>query len=870
MKLAEPVFLRGVFVAALASLVACSSSKTTAGEEPDRETVAPAGEARMPSVSQEGQDVEQQRRKVAIQKSLEEARRSMQLKLFEDARRAAAFVLKFEPNQEEARQILLAAEELLGERRGKLAGDFETRVLGGQVALQRDLAQARQDGAVGDAHMEAGRYGDAIESYNRGLMVLRLSVYVPPTSELRTMLETKLKNAQDLKERAEREVAEARRAASRKELEDAEQRLRIQRATRVDRLLTEANYDFQVGNFERAVQNIDMALHENPTSQHALALRDLAERARHESRLDLLRQDWKAEWSKTFDDLSSSDVPQTEAIKISDLDHWAKVSARKPLEFTGHGEEDSPEEKAIRDKLDTTKVEHRFAEATVQDWASHYAGITGVNFLVTAPVVALDPGATTLKDFRLPMMSVAQALENIGSVTGVRWVIRNGAVQLVTPENAKGRTVLRQYDVRDLVQGVPSKPGRELKLRAPGDEDAPAEEEGEAKPTVVDETKLVDMIRANVAPESWDAGGGSINPQRGILIVRNTKEVHAKLEKLLADLRGAVGLQVDVETRFLRVEDSFLQEVGVDFRGLGNQASEGVPGRGLENNNRQNAGFDDYGRRELINPATPGEIGTGTEPGLFFDDGGDGDVMARTENLWDRTLGGDELLDNGGGLSLQWAYLDDTELEIVLRAVQKNERSEQITAPRLLIFNNTRASMSVLRHTSYIRDFEVEIAQAAAVANPVVDVVRDGVVLDVRPVVSADRKFITMELRPTVMVLQTPIPTFTTTLGVGQPVSIQLPRTTLQRVRTTVTMPDGGTLMLGGMKLAEKQDKVSGVPVLQDIPIVSFFFSRKGTFTLNRKILMLIRAKIILSEEFEPARLPDDLQAELMNVGTVR
>jgi type II secretory pathway component GspD/PulD (secretin) len=173
--------------------------------------------------------------------------------------------------------------------------------------------------------------------------------------------------------------------------------------------------------------------------------------------------------------------------------------------------------------------------------------------------------------------------------------------------------------------------------------------------------------------------------------------------------------------------------------------------------------------------------------------------------------------------------------------------------------------MQALRHTSYIRDFDVEIAQAAAVANPIVDVVRDGVVLDVRPVVSADRRFITMELRPTVMALQFPIPTFTTTLGAGQPVSIQLPDVTLQSVRTTVTMPDGGSILLGGMKLAERQNIVSGVPLLKDLPILSFLFSRKGTFTLNRKIIILIKARIVISEEFEPKLIPDDFDTLLTN-----
>ena len=107
----------------------------------------------------------------------------------------------------------------------------------------------------------------------------------------------------------------------------------------------------------------------------------------------------------------------------------------------------------------------------------------------------------------------------------------------------------------------------------------------------------------------------------------------------------------------------------------------------------------------------------------------------------------------------------------------------------------------------------------------------------------------------TVMSLSLPIPTFTTTLGVGQPISIQLPSVTLQRIRTTVTMPDGGTMMLGGMRIAERVSLVSGVPVLKDLPGLSFLFSRKGTSVVNRKILILISAKIILMEEKEPVHV---------------
>ena len=129
---------------------------------------------------------------------------------------------------------------------------------------------------------------------------------------------------------------------------------------------------------------------------------------------------------------------------------------------------------------------------------------------------------------------------------------------------------------------------------------------------------------------------------------------------------------------------------------------------------------------------------------------------------------------------------------------------------------------------------------------------RDGVILDLRPTVSADRRFITMELRPTVAILTRPIATFQTTLANGPPVTIQLPELEIRRVRTTVTMPDGGTLLLGGLKFFEERRLDSGVPWISDIPLASFFFSRKGTYLEKRNLLVLIRARILRPEENEP------------------
>jgi type II secretory pathway component GspD/PulD (secretin) len=297
---------------------------------------------------------------------------------------------------------------------------------------------------------------------------------------------------------------------------------------------------------------------------------------------------------------------------------------------------------------------------------------------------------------------------------------------------------------------------------------------------------------------------------------------------------------VDIQARFITVEDNFLEDIGVDFRGLG------APGLGT------NSFFNDFG--DSTAQQTLGrELGSDTDLGAFLDENDNGDLRGRSENLFDSFLGDEDVLTGAGGLGVQWTYLSKLQLEMILTATSKSERVELVTAPRVLVFNTARSNLSVVNQVAYVQDFDVEIAQAASIADPIINIVEDGVILDVRPVVSADRRFLTLEVRPTVAQLQRPIRNFTTSLGVsGNSVTIQLPELDISRVRTSIPMPDGGTILLGGMKVHESQDLRSGVPILNKLPIFSFLFQRQGTFITNRKLLILLKASIVIPQEHEP------------------
>jgi type II secretory pathway component GspD/PulD (secretin) len=191
--------------------------------------------------------------------------------------------------------------------------------------------------------------------------------------------------------------------------------------------------------------------------------------------------------------------------------------------------------------------------------------------------------------------------------------------------------------------------------------------------------------------------------------------------------------------------------------------------------------------------------------------------------------------------------------------VSKYQTSNIVNAPSLTLRSGQRGNVKGMTTRTYVRDFEPEIAQAAVIAQPELDNVKNGVMLDVRAVASADRRFVTLELRPTVIDLVPDrfgfdLPQKTVSLGTqnSSDVTIELPELRIQRLRTTATVPDGGTLLLGGIKFFRDLVAESGVPVLSKVPILSFLFSRKAKTVQRRNLLILIKADVVVPDELAP------------------
>jgi type II secretory pathway component GspD/PulD (secretin) len=145
----------------------------------------------------------------------------------------------------------------------------------------------------------------------------------------------------------------------------------------------------------------------------------------------------------------------------------------------------------------------------------------------------------------------------------------------------------------------------------------------------------------------------------------------------------------------------------------------------------------------------------------------------------------------------------------------------------------------------------------AVTPNPVA--LPTGASLQVQATVSADKKYVTMNLTPAVTELLS-LARFNTSGGVAggaaQDTFIQLPETQLQMIQTTVSVPDGGTLLFGGMKKTAEIDTEAGVPILSKIPVLKRLYSNRTLVKDEQVLLILVKPTIIIQSEMEDRAFP--------------
>jgi len=228
-----------------------------------------------------------------------------------------------------------------------------------------------------------------------------------------------------------------------------------------------------------------------------------------------------------------------------------------------------------------------------------------------------------------------------------------------------------------------------------------------------------------------------------------------------------------------------------------------------------------------------------------------------------------------GGGTLGFAILSDLEAYFFMQAVQDDQRSNIMQAPKVTLFNGQQAFVSDTTQSPFVITVIPVVGDFAAAQQPVIVVLSEGTFLSVQAVVSSDRRFVRLTVVPFFSSIGK-VNTFTftgssssstssssdgpasaTTQRTGEATSssegttVQLPEFKFTTVTTTVSVPDGGTVLLGGIKRLTEERFENGIPILNKLPYINRLFNNVATFRSTSSLMMMVTPRIIIQEEEE-------------------
>jgi hypothetical protein len=187
----------------------------------------------------------------------------------------------------------------------------------------------------------------------------------------------------------------------------------------------------------------------------------------------------------------------------------------------------------VAKRLDAPLESFAFHEKTLDEGIALLAGRVGCNFYLdwhSLEAAGATRGDRFSFDIKNATASVAlkQMLATYMNNVRLAYRVEEGIVRISTADGLSHDTVVRVYDVRDLVQ-------EQLDREHQGPPDVPR-----ARVDSEGGNSIAKVITSSIDPASWrDAGGssGSVEYFAGRLIINQTPENHDAINQLLAAMR---------------------------------------------------------------------------------------------------------------------------------------------------------------------------------------------------------------------------------------------------------------------------------------------------------------------------------------------
>ena len=393
--------------------------------------------------------------------------------------------------------------------------------------------------------------------------------------------------------------------------------------------------------------------------------------------------------------------------------------------------------------------------------------------------------------------------------------------------------------------------------------------------------------------------GASANylPSGSKLVIRNTRDNIDQIDALVDAAMGVAPSQVDIQTKFLEINQNNVQELGFDWLLGPFSIGGGVYGSGGGGSNSLNSAnypFNSSGMNTVGSLRTGDQAISGNSIGALLAGQSGGSTTPAP-----------------GVFSVAGVFTDP-QFQMVIHALNQKKGVDLMAAPKVTTKSGVKATVKIVDEFIYPRQYDPpQIPQSSSNTGTPPTVTpsfpRDftkqdlGVVLEAKPTIGPDGYTIDLELNPRVTDFDgfinygSPLNSvgYVRTPGTGGVVlmpfletlttnTINQPVFSVREVNTFVTVWDGQTVALGGLIREDVQKVQDKVPILGDIPMAGRLFRSDADQKVKKNLIIFVTPRILDaegqprrgdSEEPEivtPLGLPQDLPQPTMTSTAVR
>lgn len=194
------------------------------------------------------------------------------------------------------------------------------------------------------------------------------------------------------------------------------------------------------------------------------------------------------------------------------------------------------------------------------------------------------------------------------------------------------------------------------------------------------------------------------------------------------------------------------------------------------------------------------------------------------------------------GTGFNGTLVDPESADVVIRALATHDRARVTSAPRILVNDHSEGTLESVLEQPYTSINASQTVNTTSFAG----FVKAGTTIQVKPHISEGDH---IQLEFTAI-----LNTFT---GAAAGPGIPPPRQSDQ-ISSQVTIPDGYTVIVGGLNRTNKTQHIDAVPYLEHVPLLKYLASRRENRGQCSSLFIFLRPVILREEKFEKLRFYSD------------